>query len=239
MRVCIITTNEETFFIPKGINYLISELKGNIDVVCVPGFSNFKRSFYFFFTLYFIELMSIISKKFINLFKKSIINKATIKIENINSKKFCNLILEKKYNLLISYSCPQIFNKDTLDFLKKENIDVINFHPGILPKYKGIFINFYSLENKEKEIGITLHKISEKIDSGDILSMLKIPVENKDTVFSLYKKIFLSKTSLQYVKNCIENYDLIKNNKMTITKESNYNSYPEFIRLLKYRLKKF
>ena len=69
--------------------------------------------------------------------------------------------------------------------------------------------------------------------------MLKIPVENKDTVFSLYKKIFLSKTSLQYVKNCIENYDLIKNNKMTITKESNYNSYPEFIRLLKYRLKKF
>ncbi len=239
MRVCIITTNEETFFIPKGINYLISELKGNIDVVCVPGFSSFKRSFYSFFTLYFIELMSIIRKKFINLFKKSIIKKATIKIENINSKKFCNLILEKKYNLLISYSCPQIFNKDTLDFLKKENIDLINFHPGILPKYKGIFINFYSLENKEKEIGITLHKISEKIDSGDILSMLKIPVENKDTVFSLYKKIFLSKTSLQYVKNCIENYDLIKNNKMIITTESNYNSYPEFIRLLKYRLKKF
>ena len=34
--------------------------------------------------------------------------------------------------------------------------------------------------------------------------MLKIPVESKDTVFSLYKKIFLSKTSLQYVKNCIK-----------------------------------
>ena len=69
--------------------------------------------------------------------------------------------------------------------------------------------------------------------------MLKIPVEKQDTVFTLYKKIFLSKTSLQYVKNCIENYNLIKNNKMIITTDSNYNSYPEFIRLLKYRLKKF
>ena len=137
MRVCIVTTNEETFFIPKGINYLISELKGNIDVVCVPGFSSFKRLFYSFFTLYFIELMSIIRTKFTNLFKKTI-NKDTIKIENVNSKKFCNLIAEKKYNLIISYSCPQIFKKDILDFLKKQKIDIINFHPGILPKYKGM-----------------------------------------------------------------------------------------------------
>ena len=69
--------------------------------------------------------------------------------------------------------------------------------------------------------------------------MLKIPVEKKDTIFTLYKKIFLSETSLQYIKNCIKNYNLIKNNKKTITIESNYNSYPEFFRLLKYRLKKF
>ena len=100
-------------------------------------------------------------------------------------------------------------------------------------------INFYCLENKEKEIGITLHKISEKIDSGEIISVYKIPIETKDTVFTLYKKIFLSKTSLEYVKHCIENYSLIKNNCMTFAKENNYNSYPTFIRILKYSFKKF
>ena len=69
--------------------------------------------------------------------------------------------------------------------------------------------------------------------------MHKIPIETKDTVFNLYKKIFLSKTSLEYVKHCIENYSLIKNNRVTSAKENNYNSYPNFIRILKYRLKKF
>ncbi len=239
MRLCIVTTNEEKFFIPKGINFLTSELKGEIDIVCVPGFSSFKRLFYSFFTLYFFELLSIIKNTLINIFRESTIIKGIIKIEDINSKEFYNLVLEKKYDLIVSYSCPQIFKKDTLNFLKKEKIDIVNFHPGILPKYKGIFINFYCLENKEKEIGITLHKISEKIDSGEIISVYKIPIETKDTVFTLYKKIFLSKTSLEYVKHCIENYSSIKNNCMTFAKENNYNSYPNFIRILKYRLKKF
>tara|TARA_B100000575_G_C23114346_1_gene644036 strand:+ start:864 stop:1583 length:720 start_codon:yes stop_codon:yes gene_type:complete len=239
MKICIVTTDEETFFIPKGVNYLIKNIQFKTDVVCVPGFLNFKRIFYSLLTLYFFELLTVFYKKLINLFKSSHINKKTINIDNVNSAFFRNLILEKKYSLIVSYSCPQIFNKETLDFLKKEKIDIINFHPGILPKYKGIFINYHSLKNREKEVGITCHLISEKIDSGRILSIFRIPIEKTDTVFSLYKKIFLSENSLNFIKNSINNFDSIKHNKELVSDESNYNSFPKLINILKYRFKKF
>ena len=238
MKICIVTTNEETFFIPKGINYLTKNIQFKTDVVCVPGFLNLKRIFYSLFTLYSFELLTVFYEKLINMFKSSNLNKSSININNVNSASFRDLILEKKYSLIVSYSCPQIFNKETLDFLKKEKIDIVNFHPGILPKYKGIFINYYSLENKEKEIGITFHYISEKIDSGEIISIFRIPIEKSDTVFSLYKKIFLSENSLNFIKNSINNYESIKHDRELTSSNSNYNSYPKLINLLKYRFKK-
>ena len=127
MKICIVTTNEETFFIPKGINYLIKNIQFKTDVVCVPGFLNFKRIFYSLFTLYSFELLTVFYKKLINMFKSSNFNKRSIHINNVNSASFRDLILEKKYSLIVSYSCPQIFNKRDFRFFKKEKIDIVNF----------------------------------------------------------------------------------------------------------------
>ena len=115
-------------------------------------------------------------------------------------------------------------------------IDIVNFHPGILPKYRGIFTNYYSLVNKEKYVGITLHKITPKIDGGDIISTLKIPIKRKDTIFSLYKKIFLSEKSLKFVSQSIKNYHFIKFNVKHNNFNFSYNSYPNFLDLIKFRI---
>ena len=42
MKICLVTTDEETIFIPKGINYLVEKFNNEIQVVSVPGFSSFK-----------------------------------------------------------------------------------------------------------------------------------------------------------------------------------------------------
>ena len=46
MKICLVTTNEETIFIPKGVNYLTEHLGPNIDIYCVPGFTSLKRFLY-------------------------------------------------------------------------------------------------------------------------------------------------------------------------------------------------
>ena len=71
----------------------------------------------------------------------------------------------------------EIIKQETLE---KINIDIINFHPGLLPKYRGLFPNFYSLMNNEKNIGFTLHKVNNKIDSGQIIKKYLIPINKKD-----------------------------------------------------------
>ena len=165
-------------------------------------------------------------------------NYLNINLKSINSNQFIHLIKKNKYDLIVSYSCPQIINNNTLNMIKKLNIKLVNFHPGILPKYRGIFTNFYSLKNKEVEVGITLHKISKKIDSGEILSIFKIPIEANDTIYDLYKKIYLSQDSLKFVANSIKNYKKIRKKISISNKSYKYNSYPDFIDILKYRIKK-
>ena len=119
MKICVISTNEETFFIPKGLKKLEDNFNKRIDIVYVPGFLNLKRLFYSFLSLYFSEFLKIISYKFKNLFK-SFNKNEVFKINSINSPEFKNFIIDNNYDLIVSYSCPQIFKKETLDFFEKK-----------------------------------------------------------------------------------------------------------------------
>lgn len=51
----------------------------------------------------------------------------------------------------------------------------INIHPSLLPKYRGPNPIFWQIRNGETQTGVTLHKVSEKIDAGDILACKKVP----------------------------------------------------------------
>lgn len=236
MKICLVTTYQENIFVPKGINFIAKKIN-NTDIVCVPGFSSIKRSIYFLFLLRLSELVNILQIKLKKIFSKSIFEKEFTKFDDINSQEFIDLIEKKRYDLIISYSCPQIFKSETINKINELNVELVNFHPGILPKYRGLFTNFYAKKNGEKEIGITFHKISKQIDSGPILSILKISVEDDDTIYNLYRKIYLSENSLNFVVNSIQNFHQVKKNSQPMEKNSEYNSYPKFIDILKYRIK--
>ena len=65
----------------------------------------------------------------------------------------------------------------TGDFLEKFPGKVINIHPSLLPKYKGIESIKRAYEDREEYIGVTIHYVNEEIDGGEILAQDKFKVD--------------------------------------------------------------
>lgn len=76
-------------------------------------------------------------------------------------------------DIFISVLYDKIVPLDYLRHLK----GAFNFHPGILPEYRGAATFSWAIINGEEEVGITLHEIDEGIDSGDIIAIRRFPIE--------------------------------------------------------------
>lgn len=86
---------------------------------------------------------------------------------------------------------------------------IFNIHGGILPEYRGSYCNINALINNETEYGVTLHYISEGVDTGDVVAIKKFKISEDDTGFTLYKKS---------EKLC---YDILKENIQAIVNNTN------------------
>lgn len=102
--------------------------------------------------------------------------------DNINQAKSINTLKSWKPDLVVSVSFDQILKKEIISIAK---IATLNLHPGLLPRYKGLWPEFWKLHNREKFAGVTIHHINEKIDSGNIIAQIKFPIKKHDTKFSL------------------------------------------------------
>jgi len=77
----------------------------------------------------------------------------------------------------------------TKDILAMSRHGCLNLHPSLLPKYRGASPVASSILNGEKETGVTIIKMAEKIDQGDIISQEKMKILANDTTLSLTKKL--------------------------------------------------
>ena len=103
-----------------------------------------------------------------------------------SEKKIINLLAKKK----ISFICLAGFMKIlSNNFLKRFNGKVINIHPSLLPKYKGLDTHKRVLKNNEKFSGCTVHYVTSKLDSGKIILQKKIKIGKTDKENTLRKKI--------------------------------------------------
>ena len=75
------------------------------------------------------------------------------------------------------------------EFIKKFEGTIINIHPSLLPKYKGLNTHNRAIKNKDKFSGCTVHYVTEKLDSGKIILQKKIKISLKDNSVSLAKKV--------------------------------------------------
>ena len=66
---------------------------------------------------------------------------------------------------------------------------IINLHPSLLPKYKGLHAIEQALESGDTETGCTVHYVNDELDSGEVILQLKVPIEPDDTVETLTPRI--------------------------------------------------
>ena len=66
---------------------------------------------------------------------------------------------------------------------------IINVHPSLLPKYKGLNVIERALDSDDVFTGCTVHYVTEELDSGDIICQRKVPIYDDDTVEALTKRI--------------------------------------------------
>jgi phosphoribosylglycinamide formyltransferase-1 len=114
-------------------------------------------------------------------------------ILNSNSRLSLELILQKLKKNNISLIClagyMKIINKK---FINKFNGKIINIHPSLLPKYKGLNTFKRVLKSKEKITGCTVHYVNDKLDSGKKILQKKIFIDSNDNEKSLKKKVQLA-----------------------------------------------
>lgn len=108
------------------------------------------------------------------------------KKNNAVEKKLLKKLLSNKINLICLAGFMKILSKN---FIKKFNKPILNIHPSLLPKYKGLNTHNRVIKNKEKYSGATVHLVSTKLDSGKIILQKKIKVLKYENEKSLQKRI--------------------------------------------------
>ena len=104
-----------------------------------------------------------------------------------NIEKKILLILKKNnIHMICLAGFMKILSKN---FISKFKGKILNIHPSLLPKYKGLNTHERVLKNKEKYTGATVHLVNDKLDSGKIITQKKIMVLKKDNKKSLEKKV--------------------------------------------------
>ena len=131
-----------------------------------------------------------------------------------NKKKVGGLLIAKKYNIknyFIDFTKSKRLGNKVIKILKKENIDliclagfmkilptyfiklyngkIVNIHPSLLPKYKGLNTHKRVISNGEKFTGCTVHFVNRYLDSGKIIFQKKVLINKNDNAKSIEKKV--------------------------------------------------
>ena len=115
--------------------------------------------------------------------KKKIIN---FKNQKHAETKILKILLKKKINFICLAGFMKILSKN---FIKRFKGKILNIHPSLLPKYKGLNTHARVIKNNEKFSGCTVHFVSTKLDSGKIIMQKRVKISNKDSAFSLKRKV--------------------------------------------------
>ena len=126
----------------------------------------------------------------LNKIQKKIIN---FKKKNSAEKNILNMLNKKKINFICLAGFMKVLSKK---FINKFPGKIINIHPSLLPKYKGLNTHLRVLQNNEKFSGCTVHHVNKHIDAGEIIMQKKIKISKNETVNSLSKKILMEEHKL-------------------------------------------
>ena len=122
--------------------------------------------------------------------KKKIFN---FKKKSLAEKKILLLLKKERITLICLAGFMKILSKN---FIKKFNGKILNIHPSLLPKFKGLNTHERAIKNKEKFSGCTVHYVNSRLDSGKIILQKKVRISKTETPKTLHGKILVQEHKL-------------------------------------------
>ena len=133
--------------------------------------------------------------------KKKVLN---FKNKNLSEKKLLFILKSNNIELICLAGFMKILSKN---FIKNFKGRILNIHPSLLPKYKGLNTHKRAIDNKEKYSGCTVHFVNSKLDSGKIILQKKVKITKNETKETLAKKILVQEHKL-YSKAILKVFSL-------------------------------
>ena len=122
----------------------------------------------------------------------------------MDEKKLLKILKNKGINLICLAGFMKILSGK---FIKRFKGKILNIHPSLLPKYKGLNTHKRVLINKEKYTGCTVHFVSSKLDAGKIIVQKRIKIKKDDTQKKIAKRVLVEEHKL-YPKAILKIFNL-------------------------------
>jgi phosphoribosylglycinamide formyltransferase-1 len=111
----------------------------------------------------------------------------------LSEKKVITELKKNNIDLICLAGFMKILSKN---FIKNFKGKILNIHPSLLPKYKGLNTHERAIKNKDKYSGCTVHFVNSKLDSGKIINQKKVKISKFDNSKTLAKKILIEEHKL-------------------------------------------
>lgn len=158
------------------------------------------------FILFSKVMRKVSSKRIIEIKEENQLNTSKIpldlieRVDTVNSNEVIKLLRDHKPDVVI-VNGTRIIKKDILEATDKL---FLNIHTGITPKYRGVHGGYWALFNDDiLNCGVTLHRIDNGVDTGDIIGQSKIEPTSKDNYIT-YPYLQISK-GIKLLKSALEN----------------------------------
>ncbi len=122
--------------------------------------------------------------------KKKVVN---FKKSSLFEKKILQTLKKNKIKFICLAGFMKLLSKK---FIKNFRGKIINIHPSLLPKYRGLNTHVRVIKNNEKFSGCTVHFVTSKVDSGKIILQKKVKIYKNDTPKKLSKRILFQEHKL-------------------------------------------
>jgi phosphoribosylglycinamide formyltransferase-1 len=129
--------------------------------------------------------------KYANIYK---IKKKVFDFQNtLSEKKVINELKKNDIQLICLAGFMKILSKSFINNFKGK---ILNIHPSLLPKYKGLNTHERAIKNKDKYSGCTVHFVNSRLDSGKIINQKKVRIKKLDTPKTLAKRVLIQEHKL-------------------------------------------
>ncbi len=152
-------------------------------------------------------------------------------VADVNAASFLDMLRQLQVDLIVSINTPQRLKTPILTLPAH---GCLNVHFGMLPRYRGLLPIFHALMNGEPSFGVTVHLMDEKLDNGDIVVQRAVPIQESDTLDTLYPQAFATASALlaEAIAACASGSLTRRPNSEA---EKTYYSYPTSERIKEYR----